>query len=82
MNKNSIDFSLRAIFINGQEIGWGYNAPKEGSRLKFKENSLIEFLQHIHYSYDQFEQYFKLLEVKFLNIRLKEHLELNKSKMN
>ncbi|MFX0053212.1 MAG: GNAT family N-acetyltransferase [Candidatus Hermodarchaeota archaeon] len=22
----------RAIFINGQEIGWGYNAPKEGIR--------------------------------------------------
>jgi len=22
----------RAIFINGQEVGWGYNAPKEGIR--------------------------------------------------
>ncbi|MFX0212286.1 MAG: hypothetical protein ACFFDT_40310, partial [Candidatus Hodarchaeota archaeon] len=22
----------RAIFINGQEIGWGYNAPREGIR--------------------------------------------------
>ncbi|MFX0152025.1 MAG: hypothetical protein ACFFAJ_14645 [Candidatus Hodarchaeota archaeon] len=41
-----------------------------------EKNSLIDFLQHIHYSYNQFEQYFKLLEVKFLNIRLKEYLEL------
>ncbi len=22
----------RAIFINGKEIGWGYEAPKEGVR--------------------------------------------------
>ncbi|MFX0125955.1 MAG: GbsR/MarR family transcriptional regulator, partial [Candidatus Hodarchaeota archaeon] len=37
--------------------------------------SLQVFFQHIHHSYDQFEQYFKLLEIKFLNIRLKEYLE-------
>ncbi|UCG03339.1 MAG: hypothetical protein JSW11_04980 [Candidatus Heimdallarchaeota archaeon] len=37
-------------------------------------NSLLTFLHHIHHSYKQFEQYFKLLEVKYLNIRLKEYL--------
>jgi DNA-binding transcriptional regulator GbsR (MarR family) len=44
-----------------------------------EQNSLVEFFQQIYYSYDQFEQYFKLLELKFLNIRLKEHLNQNKS---
>ncbi|GAG23460.1 unnamed protein product, partial [marine sediment metagenome] len=37
--------------------------------------SLIVFFQDIHHSYEQFGQYFKLLEVKYLNIRLKEYLE-------
>ncbi|MFX0065163.1 MAG: hypothetical protein ACFFC7_23570, partial [Candidatus Hermodarchaeota archaeon] len=47
-----------------------------------KENkSLIAFFQHIHHSYEQYEQYFKLLEVKYLNIRLKEYLELEKSNL-
>ena len=35
--------------------------------------SLLVFFQHIHHSYEQFEQYFKLLEVKYLNVRLKEY---------
>ncbi|NHJ01769.1 MAG: hypothetical protein EAX86_06470 [Candidatus Heimdallarchaeota archaeon] len=39
---------------------------------------LKEFLEQIHYSYDQFEQYFKLLEVKYLNSRVKEYMEMNK----
>ena len=38
-------------------------------------SSLLVFFQDIHHSYNQFEQYFKLLEVKFLNIRLKEQLK-------
>ncbi len=37
--------------------------------------SLLVFFQNIHHSYEQFEQYFKLIEVKYLNIRLKEYLE-------
>ncbi len=37
--------------------------------------SLLLFFQEIYYSYEQFEQYFKLLELKYLNIRLKELLE-------
>ncbi len=36
--------------------------------------SLSVFFQDIYHSYEQFEQYFKLLEVKYLNIRLKEYL--------
>ncbi|MFW9917935.1 MAG: GNAT family N-acetyltransferase [Candidatus Thorarchaeota archaeon] len=28
---------FRAIFINGQEIGWGYNAPREGIRKAIQE---------------------------------------------
>ena len=28
---------FRAIFINGKEIGWGYEAPKDGLRLKIWE---------------------------------------------
>jgi DNA-binding transcriptional regulator GbsR (MarR family) len=36
--------------------------------------SLIEFFQHIQHSYSQFELYFKLVEEKYLNIRLKEYL--------
>jgi DNA-binding transcriptional regulator GbsR (MarR family) len=39
-------------------------------------NPLLAFFQDIHHSYEQFEQYYKLLEVKYLNIRLKEYLEL------
>ena len=27
----------RAIFVNGQEIGWGYNAPREGIRKAIRE---------------------------------------------
>jgi hypothetical protein len=27
----------RAIFVNGKEIGWGYNAPKEGIRKAIQE---------------------------------------------
>ncbi|MFX1247565.1 MAG: hypothetical protein ACFFBQ_09300 [Promethearchaeota archaeon] len=38
-------------------------------------NSLLVFFQEIHHSYEQFEQYFKLLELKYLDIRLKEYLE-------
>ncbi len=41
-----------------------------------KNTSLINSLQHVYNSYDQFEQYFKLLEVKYLNIRLKEYLKI------
>jgi DNA-binding transcriptional regulator GbsR (MarR family) len=37
--------------------------------------SLLAFFQDIHHSYEQFGQYFKLLEVKYLNIRLREYLE-------
>ncbi|MHA2224123.1 MAG: helix-turn-helix domain-containing protein [Candidatus Hodarchaeales archaeon] len=37
--------------------------------------SLLVFFQDIHHSYKQFGQYFKLLEVKYLNIRLNEYLE-------
>jgi hypothetical protein len=37
--------------------------------------SLLVFFQDIHHSYEQFDQYFKLLEVKYLNIRLKKYLE-------
>jgi DNA-binding transcriptional regulator GbsR (MarR family) len=37
--------------------------------------SSLVFFQDIHHSYEQFELYFKLLEVKYLNIRLKEYLE-------
>ncbi|MFX1507498.1 MAG: hypothetical protein ACFFDC_15550, partial [Promethearchaeota archaeon] len=36
--------------------------------------SLLVFFQHVRQSYEQFKQYFKLIEVKFLNIRLKEYL--------
>ena len=36
-------------------------------------NPLLVFFQNIHHSYEQFEQYFKLLEVKYLRIRLKEY---------
>ena len=35
-----------------------------------ENKALLVSLQDIHHSYDQFEQYFKLLEVKYLNIRL------------
>ena len=27
----------RAIFIDGQEVGWGYEAPKEGLRAAIRE---------------------------------------------
>jgi len=27
----------RAIFVNGQEIGWGYEAPKDGIRKAIEE---------------------------------------------
>lgn len=40
--------------------------------------SLLVFFQDIHHSYEQFGQYFKLLEVKYLNIRLQEYLEKKK----
>ncbi|MHA2295623.1 MAG: hypothetical protein ACXAEU_20840 [Candidatus Hodarchaeales archaeon] len=40
-----------------------------------ENNTLLVFLQHVHHSYKQYEQYFKLLEMKYLNIRLKEHLD-------
>ena len=39
-----------------------------------EKSSLIEFFNQIYYSYEQYEQYFKLLELKFLNIRLKEQI--------
>jgi len=38
---------------------------------------LVNFFQDIHHSYVQFEQYFKFLELRYLTIRLKEHLEKN-----
>ena len=38
-------------------------------------NSLLTFFHDIHHSYQQFGQYFKLLEVKYRYIRLKEHLD-------
>ena len=28
---------FRAIFVNGQEVGWGYEAPKEGLREKIRQ---------------------------------------------
>jgi hypothetical protein len=28
---------FRAIFVNGQEVGWGYEAPREGLREKIRE---------------------------------------------
>jgi len=28
---------LRAIFVNGKEVGWGYEAPKDGLREKIRE---------------------------------------------
>jgi GNAT superfamily N-acetyltransferase len=28
---------FRAIFVNGEEVGWGYEAPKEGLREKIRE---------------------------------------------
>jgi hypothetical protein len=40
-----------------------------------ESNGLLVFLKDVHHSYEQYEQYFKLLEMKYLNIRLKEHLE-------
>ncbi|MFX0084378.1 MAG: MarR family transcriptional regulator [Candidatus Hodarchaeota archaeon] len=42
-------------------------------------NSLLLFFKEIYHSYEQFGQYFKLLELKYLNIRLKEFL---KGKLN
>ena len=28
---------FRAIFVNGKEIGWGYEAPRDGLRRKIRE---------------------------------------------
>lgn len=39
--------------------------------------SLLAFFHDIHHSYEYFEQYFRLLEMKYLNIRLREHLQRN-----
>ncbi len=39
-----------------------------------ENKALLVFFQEIHHCYEQFEQYFKLLEKKFLKIRLKEYL--------
>ncbi|MHA2334600.1 MAG: hypothetical protein ACXAEU_21415 [Candidatus Hodarchaeales archaeon] len=41
-------------------------------------NSLLMLLQDVLHSYEQYEQYFKLLEVKYLNIRLGGHSEPEK----
>ena len=41
---------------------------------------LISFLEHVHNSYIRYEQYFKLLEIKYLNSRLKISLEKEDSK--
>ena len=38
-------------------------------------NTLSNFLQEINHCYHQFEMYFRLLELKYLNIRLKDKLE-------
>lgn len=35
-------------------------------------NSLVFCLQHVHHSYDMYGKYFKFLEMKYLNTRLKE----------
>lgn len=37
-----------------------------------KNNSFIKFLEQMYQCYEKFEEYFKLLEIKYLEIRLKE----------
>lgn len=68
---------LRLNIIYATEMKKGLNEFIELTRqLETTENvrSLLAFFQEIHNSYEQFEQYFKLLETKYLNIRLKEHI--------
>ena len=45
-----------------------------------ESRSLITILEHIQNSYVRYEQYFKLLEIKYLNSRLKISLEKVDSK--
>jgi DNA-binding transcriptional regulator GbsR (MarR family) len=49
----------------------------EDIKLSDEKRGLIEFFEQIYYSYEQYEQYFKLLELKFLNIRLNEQKAKN-----
>ncbi|MFW9996597.1 MAG: hypothetical protein ACFFD4_31420 [Candidatus Odinarchaeota archaeon] len=50
--------------------------PENGDE---ESNPLLACLRHVHHSYDMYGQYFKLLEMKYLSIRLKERLELKNS---
>ncbi len=43
---------------------------KLGTKELIEKDSFVPFLQEIHHSYAQFEQYFRLLEVKYLNLRV------------
>ena len=60
-----------------QKISSMIEKSKDESQIEQNEESLalITFLQHIHHSYVSFEQYFKLLEIKYLSGRLKQYLD-------
>jgi len=53
------------------------NLIKKAKKESQSEESklLISFLEHVYNSYIRYEQYFKLLEIKYLNSRLKISLE-------
>ncbi len=82
--------SWDARTINRLQINIGYaiemkkkisNLIKMTQQIEIGEDkmSLLGFFQDIYHAYEQFEQYFKFLELKYLTIRLQEYLENNNS---
>ncbi|MHA2073521.1 MAG: hypothetical protein ACW97X_02790 [Candidatus Hodarchaeales archaeon] len=62
---------IYAIEMKGRISKWIEKV--EAENLDKENHSFYLFLKDIFHTYVQFEQYFRLLEVKYLNIRLKDH---------
>ncbi len=76
---NKLRINMKNAVIMRQKISYLIIKVKQENQNE-EILALITFLQHIYNSYTCFEQYFKLLEIKYLNNRLKEYLEKEDSK--
>ena len=71
---NKLRINMKYAIMIRQKISNLIEKAKKESQSE-ESLSLITILEHIHNSYVRYEQYFKLLEIKYLNSRLEKYLE-------
>ena len=76
---NKLRINMKYAIMIRQKISSLIERAKQESQSE-ESLTLITILEHIHNSYVRYEQYFKLLEIKYLNSRLKIYLEKVDSK--